>query len=202
MSKTLSQYISFGDPNVINALIRYRSKIDHYYTFDHEHTEALINICISEAEQVLNKKLTINDTNEFLPMGITDPFNEDLICTYIDLDNLIQESSLTKKQYIIVGLMMSGFKAPEIALYLNSRADTINKIVNNVSKKIANEYKRKWKYKIADEGLIKVRWNYKKCSKCKEMKPATRDFFGKDDRNNDGYKSVCLTCDNYTKKGG
>src|SRR5690625_2773274 len=91
--------ISFSDPNVINELIKYRSKLDPYYVFESNHVDDLIDMCISEAENVLGKKLQVNKVDkEPLPMNDISPFNEDLICTYVTLDDLIKESSLTERQ--------------------------------------------------------------------------------------------------------
>lgn len=205
--KNESQFknIPFSDPKAINALIKFRSKIDLYYTYHSEHVENLVNVCILKAEESINenndanyKELMINNEEETkLSASDINEVNQELLNLYISLDKLISDVSLSEQQEIILNLFMVGFNASEISLYMSKTTQQINKVLKNISKKIATEGKKQWKYNMADQDYIRVSWDYKICSNCNKNLPLTDDFFNKEPKGRDGYKAKCKKCSKF-----
>ena len=166
--------ITFSDIECIKGLIKFRWMIDTYYGMKR-------NFNLDEA-------------------GDVKPLNQELICIYADLDNLIAKCNFNKKQKYIIKQLMSGRSEKWIAKKFNQLPQRIYEAVNTIAMKIKNVNDKEWKYNYVYLNYLPVQWNYKKCVRCNEFKPKTRDFFGLDKRNSDGYQGICKECDNYRKK--
>jgi hypothetical protein len=214
----LYRVISFSDVDCIKGLIKHRSMIDIYYEPASKHINEINQIAIQIAEIEMNKKnqerfeklkeegkipknkkykykkFYKNQRNDIIEASNITELNQELICVYADLDNLIKKTSLNDKQRDIIEKFMSGLDEYDIGLLYKQRADKILNILDTACEKICNEYKKRWRYHMAEQDYIKIEWDYKKCSKCGENLPATRDFFSPDLRNKDGLHSICKKC--------
>lgn len=112
-----------------------------------------------------------------------------------DLERFLEECNLNETDLKALKLYrQDDFTLKKIAGEIDTQYQNvmtrIGKIVNRVIKKYQEKY-YDWLY------LNWLRGNYKTCSQCGQIKLV--QYFGKDERNKDGYKSVCRKCDNYTK---
>lgn len=214
----LYRVISFSDVDCIKGLIKHRSMIDIYYEPASKHINEINQIAVQIAEIEMNKKnrerfeklkeegkipknkkykykkFYKNQRDDIIEASNITELNQELICVYTDLDNLIKKTSLSDKQKDIIEKFMSGLDEYDIGLLYKQRADKILKILDTACEKICNEYKKRWKYTMAEQDYIKVEWDYKKCSKCGEMLPATGDFFSPKVDAKDGLHPYCKNC--------
>ena len=123
-------------------------------------------------------------------------YSEDIICLYVDVDHLLERANLNDRQNEIINLYMEGYNEKEIAYILNDDMRNINGIIYSVCKKLCEINNESWKYNFIYWDKVKVRTNYKQCTKCKEYLPATGEYFSPDKRNNDGLHSNCKKCRN------
>jgi DNA-binding NarL/FixJ family response regulator len=126
--------------------------------------------------------------------------NQELIAIYADLDKLIENASLSKKQRIILDLLMCGLNETDIAFYFKQNKHKIVEIVDTICSKLKRDYDRQWKYSLAEQDLIKVEWDYKVCSKCKRNLPLTEDYYRKQSDCKDGFRPECRKCESSAKK--
>jgi len=120
----------------------------------------------------------------------------DLGCLVYDLNTLINNIKLNEQERKILNMyreedMTQEKIAEKLGLSQQFVSQTIEKIVNRIIKQYYRIYED-WYYLNICKG------KYKKCSKCGEIKLIS--YFGKDDRNKDGLKSICRKCDNIIKK--
>lgn len=220
----LYRIISFSDVDCIKGLIKHRSMIDIYYEPASKHIDEINQIAVQIAEIEMNKKnqerfeklkkdgkipknkkykykkFYKNKRDDIIEASNITELNQELICVYADLDNLIKKTSLTDKQRDIIEKFMSGLDEYDIGLLYKQRADKILNILDTACEKICNEYKKRWKYYIAEQDYIKVEWDYKKCSKCGELLPLTEDFYRKREDSADGFRNECRKCEVSAKK--
>lgn len=160
--------ISFNDINCIKGLIKYRWMIDSYYDTDQSYS-------IYEA-------------------GNVQPLNQELICLYTDLDNLIEKCKFNDRQKIIIKLLMDGWTEEDIANEFGQHVSQIYKTFDTICEKIRKQNNFEWKYNYIYLNYLPVEWDYKKCSKCGEMKPATEEFFTTKADTKDGLHPYCKNC--------
>lgn len=86
----MSEYYPLTEERVVRELIRNRIKIDNTYAM----------------------KLYETD-NPAVSNGVP-PFDEDIICVYIDLDRVIERCGLSDMQMLVVKEMMKGYSAQDI----------------------------------------------------------------------------------------
>lgn len=114
---------------------------------------------------------------------------DDLSCVVMDLKNLINETTLTDRQKEILELWQDDKSQTEIGDILGISNKTVyttmDKIVNNIIKKYEEHYEN-WYYLNISRG------QYKKCSKCGEIKLLQR--FNKNARRKDGHENFCNIC--------
>lgn len=125
----------------------------------------------------------------------------DLRFIMMDLDNLIENTKLQSYEKRIIVMKIDGCNAEEIldTLFNEYGFEWDDSYLSEVyreiiPKKISQQYKieyEDWYYREVERG------QYKRCSKCGEIKLVNK--FGKDTRNNDGYKSICRECDKKSK---
>lgn len=164
--------VSFSDVNVLKILIKYRAELDPYLHIE----DRMYDI----------EKMDIADDVK--------PFNQDIICLFMDLDRLIEKANLTEKHREIIRLYEQGFSDEDIAEHYNQGEREIEYTLDTICKRIKSKNDELWKYDFAYLNYKKAKWNYKKCTKCGESKPAVEEFFSPDKRNKDGLYSICREC--------
>lgn len=162
--------ISFSDVDCIKGLIKNRWMIDSYRGLEQ-------NYNIYEAGDVKS-------------------LNQELICLFVDLDNLIQKAKLNAKQIAIVEMLMDGFTEEDVAEYFKQDAWGIGKILDTVCRKIKKVNDYDWKYNNLYLNFLKGNWEYKICNKCSESKPKTNEFYRERiDQKGDGFYNSCRDCE-------
>jgi hypothetical protein len=121
-----------------------------------------------------------------------------------DFEEILRKTELTFEEKIVVNLLFDNMSQKDIRKILQNKniklsKNKISRLINEqIPSKLLNTY-----LNMMDE-YIYTYWfkgNYKKCSKCGEIKLISNDrYFGKDIRNVDGFQSICKKCDNYRKK--
>jgi predicted DNA-binding protein YlxM (UPF0122 family) len=160
--------VTFSDTECIKGLIRFRSRLDPYYKMSANYNE-------SEA-------------------GDVRPLNQELICLYIDLDDLISKSKLNKKQLDVVRKLMDGWTESDIADEYGTSKQAIVSMLDTICYAIKRTNDLRWKYDYMYLNYIKAPWNYKACKVCGKFKPMTTDFFSLDKKSKDGFRSICKEC--------
>lgn len=84
-------YYPLTEARVVRELIRNRIKIDSTFA------------------------MKLYETDDPTISNGVPPFNEDIICLYIDLDDAIEKCGLSKTQSMVVGEMMKGYTISDIA---------------------------------------------------------------------------------------
>lgn len=114
---------------------------------------------------------------------------DDLSCILVDLDNLIRKINFSERQYEILNMWRNGLETGVIAKNLNVKPQTVtgglNSIVDLIIKQYEEDYEN-WYYLNIRKG------QYKKCSKCGEVKLIRQ--FNKDKYKSDGLQSYCKIC--------
>lgn len=154
---------------------------------------------ISKNKKFKPTKLMVNNEgnsrwSEMISASTIVEFNQELINTYIDLDKLIDNTSLSEKQKIILELLMCGLNEHDIAMYFGQDRHRIKEILDTACKKLKKDYDRQWKYSMAEQDYIKVEWDYKECERCKRSLPATLDYYYKKIDNKDNLHNTCKKC--------
>lgn len=118
-------------------------------------------------------------------MDIVD-FQDDLNCILFDLNKLINECEFTEQQSKVLNLFSRGMTQDAISKELNIKQQTVNSHLNAIINKLINKYEEsyiEWYY------LNICRGEYKRCSKCGEIK-LVYQFSKKGDR----LQSQCKQC--------
>ena len=92
---------------------------------------------------------------------------DDLSCILVDLENLINKIEFTDKQRKVLELWSNGLATGEISKKLNVKPNTVASCLNSVVDLIIKQYEKEyeeWYYLNIRKG------EYKKCSKCGEVK--------------------------------
>lgn len=162
------ELITFSDIDCIKGLIKNRCIIDPYFRAE--------------------------PNNNFNYAGAVKPLSQELICIYVDLDRYIEMAELNAKQRYIVDRLMEGYTEDDISQMFGDRMQNIYSHVDKVCKKIkaVNDYG--WYYDYMMVSQLKVPWEYKKCIRCQEYKPATSDFFHAKESSKDGLYQMCKSC--------
>lgn len=120
-------------------------------------------------------------------------YEEEILCTYVDLDNLIDRVRLNEIQSKVLGLYMRGYDEIDVSEELNIKEVTVDSTINTICKKIVEENYEQWKSWIY-WSKKRVTSDYKKCSKCEEMLPATDEYFTPAEQRKDGFHPYCKEC--------
>lgn len=73
------------------------------------------------------------------------PFSEPVLCTYIDLDMLIDEARLTKAENKIVHWLMEGYAMNDIADHYGTSARHVGILFRSAVEKICEADVHRWK---------------------------------------------------------
>lgn len=91
MSTATDGYYPLTEPRVVRELVRNRIKLDSAFA------------------------MKLYETNDPVISNGVPPFDEDIICVYIDLDRAIAESGLSKAQETVIAELMKGYGISDIA---------------------------------------------------------------------------------------
>ena len=127
----------------------------------------------------LDKFYGVNVNYDYNTAGDVYDFNVELMCLYWDLDKLIEETPLTKEQQILLNNAMLG-------------NDIDKNELDKICVKLKKTNDKKWLETII---LNKIKVNWKKCSKCGEIKPAIEKYFYKNPSSKDKLRSICKECE-------
>lgn len=164
--------VSFSDINVLKILIKYRAELDPYLHIE----DRMYGI----------EKMDIADDVK--------PFNQDIICLFMDLDSLIEKANLTGKHREIIHLYEQGFSDEDIAEHYKQGERDIEYALDTICERIKSKNDELWKYDYIYANYKKAKWNYKICTKCNKSKPMIDEFFSPDTRRNDGFRNICREC--------
>jgi hypothetical protein len=171
-NEALYRDLTFSDINVVKWLIQFRDKVDPHYKSDID--------------------------SHFNYAGNVKSLNQELINTYICLDELIDKCKFNKQQLYIISLIQEGYTYQEIAVELGKSKNTnIKNRFNKICRDIVKMNHWLWRKCIY---VDKLGLKTKKCSKCEENLPATAEFFGEHSQSSDGFQPKCRNCDNFRKK--
>lgn len=159
--------ITFSDIETIRGLIRFRTRFDLLFE---------------------RSQYSIMDSSTDLA-----EYEEEILCTYVDLDNLIAKIKINKIQNDVLTLYMKGYDEKDISDVLNIKEVTVDSTINTICKKLVDVNYELWKSNVFWD-TKRVTSNYKKCSKCGEMLPMNEEYFSPDIRNIGGLHSHCKKC--------
>lgn len=133
-----------------------------------------------------------------------DNFTDDMWYMLRLFEDVVMKADLTSEEKFIISMLMKGKTRQDIIKGFTAKfnRDISKQVLSTwITRTIPNKLTRTY-IESVDDWLYtyKIKGNYKKCSKCNEIKLISNDrYFGKDSRNRDGFKSICRKCDNYTK---
>lgn len=109
----------FSDPSVLSGLICNRMALDKSYK------------------------------EKIYPSGILSPtggivFNEQILSVYVDLDRLIEDCPLSKKQRAVIELLMRGYTIQDIAEETNRDHSNISHIYARALNALVETHNRRW----------------------------------------------------------
>ncbi|NBI28614.1 hypothetical protein ERL59_06565 [Chengkuizengella sp. YPA3-1-1] len=164
--------MNLSDTNVVKWLILFRDKIDIYYKS--------------------------NNDNFYINAGNVKEVNQELLNTYIYLDQLIIVSDLTEKQKALIELFYEGFTYRDIAYYTKTTAQRIERRLKSICTKICKTNKKRW--------IIWTHENYlnsefKRCRSCHKNLPKTKSIYRvRSDFKGDGFYGECKECEKNKRK--
>lgn len=115
----------------------------------------------------------------------------DMVCIQADLKQLIKKCDLSERDLEILHMYRVGMTLETIGKKLNITKKAVDKYIDKIINKIINTYNEEyedWYYLEVEKGV------YKTCSKCGEVKLATKRNFATDKQGKFGLKSVCKEC--------
>lgn len=169
------ELISFSDVECVKALIKHRSTLDEFYGANHGTVSTV--------------------TSHYDKAGIIGGVNAEIIATYVTLDEYLSRCELNWKQKYIIDHIMSGYTECDLSKFFKTDFNNICSVLDTVANRIKVINDLSFKYNFIYMNIKKVDFEHKKCSKCDELLPANRDYFGRDVRNADKLKNWCKKCD-------
>lgn len=132
-----------------------------------------------------------NTVKELLRVHKQLDLQDDLSCILVDLDNLINKIDFDERQLKILNMWRNGISVDFIAKELEVKQNTISFLINTIVNMIIKQYEEDyedWYYLNIRKG------QYKKCSKCGEIKLVSQ--FDKDKKGKFGVRGYCKKCYN------
>lgn len=160
-------YVNMSNVKSIKGLLKYRYKFD--LLLDYKRSWDLVN-----------------DTYVYL-----NNYTEEVLCLYTWIDEVIKKCNLTDVQHEILCRYMNGHNEKDISITYCCSQQSICKTIDNICYKIHKCYLSTYEDWI---NLNLIKGTYKKCSKCGEIKLASKSYFSPDKRNYDGFHSFCKCC--------
>lgn len=84
------------------------------------------------------------------------PLDEDVICTYIDLDDLIENAGLSETERKIVRYLMEGYGISDIAEYLGHARQTSEEMFARAVDKIVAKNNARWEACRCDRKMSEI----------------------------------------------
>lgn len=122
------EHLTLSDENVVKYLILHRSKLDVGYG-------ANTNININQAGDIFD-------------------FNPEIIALYASLDKVMEKSSLTKKQKILIDKLFEGNSLKDASSLLEIKRDAVYKMLDRIVDKIVTTNNEIWYYIMGHNGNI------------------------------------------------
>ena len=116
------KHLTLSDENVVKYLILYRSSVDVSYG-------ANVNVNINQAGDMFD-------------------FNQELICLYASLDNLIKRLELKDKEKELIDLVFSGNTISDVVNSYGYARKTAYRIFNKVIDKVVKLNYEDWSYTV------------------------------------------------------
>lgn len=106
----------------------------------------IVSILIKERSQQDSSFYPLRtNTDVFTSAGIPD-ISENVICTYADLDKLIEKAELSNGERRVVNLLMEGYSLSDIAAENNGDPRAYRVMFQRAVKKIVHEHNENWCY--------------------------------------------------------
>lgn len=156
---------TLGDIGVIELLISYRYKYDD--------------------------NLFLGDSTVAMAVSGAARLNEEVIATYVTLDQMIKQCRFSGQQLEMIRLVGEGYSYEEIADVLSIHLSAIGGRLKTIYRKIEKENEWQWKKSVY---VNKLDLKTKTCNKCKEDLPATAEFYYYKEDAEDGFHSNCKKC--------
>ncbi|MFJ7648603.1 hypothetical protein ACIQ1H_13655 [Lysinibacillus sp. NPDC097279] len=165
----------------------------HQTVKDNKYTQLVLS-----DETVIKELLTfrgsIDDTmlngNQVGYTSSTLKMNTEVISLFADLDGLIK-NCLNEEQIELLRYIAKDFSYHKIGQLLNIPIKTVGRRLNTICLRIKQENDRQWRKTIYTQ---KLNLKSKRCSKCKEVLPATDEFYSINNSSKDLYHSQCKKC--------
>lgn len=170
MQRSQWDVVNFSTPESIKGLLKFRWKFDLLYKREPSG--------IYES----NCDLAVHDEN--------------IICTYADLDYLLERADMSKKQWEVTSLYMDGYTETEIAEELGDDVRNVVGIIRSVCNKLCDTNFGIWKNDFIYWSKVKVKTNYKQCTRCEQWLPTTEEYFYREKTTKDGFRLECIKCFN------
>ncbi|WP_212963865.1 hypothetical protein, partial [Siminovitchia fordii] len=128
-----------------------------------------------------------------------DKQNSDWWALIKDFEDLIKKTDFTEEERFVLGVIFDGYSQKDLEKKfkdLNIKGFTQYKISRLINDQIPNKMLQRYLFKI-DDWLYteKIKGQYKKCSKCSEVKLISNDrYFNKDKNRKDGHDMYCKEC--------
>lgn len=116
--------------------------------------------------------------------------NTEVISLFADLDELIKKS-LNKEQIKLLHYIAQDYSYYTIGKILGIPVKTVGSKFNTICLRIKQENDRQWR-KVTY--INKLQLKTKSCSKCKDILPATDEFFSVNNSSRDLLHSQCKKC--------
>lgn len=128
--------------------------------------------------------------------SLINDFEEEIICTYITLEELIKTASLNDNHRRMINFLMLGYTYNDLEIYFKQNVGYIKVIMNNVYKRIYKEYLYRYEEWVHINGLVKIddETKYKKCKDCGKDFPNNFSFFKPNENLLDGLENSCRFC--------
>lgn len=159
--------IAFSDIQTVRGLIKFRARFD----------------LLLDREQC-----NIMDSSTDLS-----GYEEEIICTYVDLDYIISKTRLSKNQKKVLALYMRDYDEKDISDVLGIKEVTVNSMINTICEKIVDRNYEEWKSWVHWDKK-RVTGDYKKCTKCNEYLPATEEYFSPHEKGQYNLHPYCKKC--------
>ena len=169
------QNISFSCPQCVKGLIKNRSVLDKA-----QDVKLYSDRCDGIVDYV--------DT-------CTPDFDADQVImdVFMVLDDLFGRVDINDKQRTMVNMFFEGYDNLSIEEETGITRNNIDKNLNTVVKKITDLNSKYYMDMLHYNGLVKVKSDYKQCSKCGEYKEIKEFIYNK---TNNNYETKCKICRN------
>ncbi|MGE7916534.1 hypothetical protein [Lysinibacillus xylanilyticus] len=147
---------------------------------------------VTVIKELLTFRGSIDDTHFNQGVCATNSLkmNTDVISLFADLDGLIKKS-LNEEQIKLLNYIAKDFSYYTIGKILGIPVKTVGSRFNTICLRIKHENDRQWR-KVTYINKLKLKT--KRCSKCKDILPATDEFFSLNSSSKDLLHSQCKKC--------